>query len=243
MPWKDGWLLLWRVCHVYGQHHYTHYWTQNVPLGMFSFSFSSLLCSRVRYTGASLESPSTGCFCPSGQFRAGNHSHICVSECPCEYKSHNRRATHRQKKVPIWIAFSRSEYNRSISILWGESSDRYGRGLLVTKTGSCCKPANDGSCCVNAAVEVDNIYSQKKQQSGEVIKGHHSTSWFVMWWSCAASVVPCTNRNPSAVTNLLSWQERNLFGPPLLWLTQYLSNHFAFFWEMPLFPNVVCGLL
>lgn len=58
----------------------------------FFFLFTSLY--RVRYTGASLERPSTGCFCPSGQFRAANRSHICVSECPCEYKSHNRRATH-----------------------------------------------------------------------------------------------------------------------------------------------------
>eukprot|EP00066_Takifugu_rubripes_P027756 XP_011617022.1 PREDICTED: intestinal mucin-like protein isoform X1 [Takifugu rubripes] len=31
--------------------------------------------------GASLEHQSTGCFCPSGQFRAGNHSDVCVSEC------------------------------------------------------------------------------------------------------------------------------------------------------------------
>lgn len=36
----------------------------------------------VRYPGASLENNSTGCFCPSGQSRAGNHSNICVSDCP-----------------------------------------------------------------------------------------------------------------------------------------------------------------
>ncbi|XP_068611580.1 mucin-6 [Brachionichthys hirsutus] len=35
----------------------------------------------VRYPGASLENNSTGCFCPSGQFKAGNHSNICVSDC------------------------------------------------------------------------------------------------------------------------------------------------------------------
>ncbi|XP_070848713.1 mucin-6 [Chaetodon trifascialis] len=36
----------------------------------------------VRYPGASLENNSTGCFCPSGQSRAGNHSNVCVSDCP-----------------------------------------------------------------------------------------------------------------------------------------------------------------
>ncbi|XP_050933829.1 LOW QUALITY PROTEIN: mucin-19-like [Lates calcarifer] len=36
----------------------------------------------VRYPGASLEKRSTGCFCPSGQFRAGNHSNDCVFDCP-----------------------------------------------------------------------------------------------------------------------------------------------------------------
>ncbi|XP_068163615.1 mucin-6 [Antennarius striatus] len=35
----------------------------------------------VLYPGASLEDNSTGCFCPSGQFKAGNHSNICVSDC------------------------------------------------------------------------------------------------------------------------------------------------------------------
>ncbi|XP_074482147.1 intestinal mucin-like protein [Sebastes fasciatus] len=36
----------------------------------------------MRYQGASLENSREGCFCPSGLFRAGNHSHICVSDCP-----------------------------------------------------------------------------------------------------------------------------------------------------------------
>ncbi|XP_040008876.1 mucin-19-like [Xiphias gladius] len=36
----------------------------------------------VRYPGASLEKNTTGCFCPSGQFRAGNHSNNCVFDCP-----------------------------------------------------------------------------------------------------------------------------------------------------------------
>lgn len=74
------------------------------PWNFFFFLFTSLY--RVRYTGASLESFSTGCFCPSGQFRAGNHSHICVSECRCEYKSHNRRVTHRHSDIlqGSWIA-------------------------------------------------------------------------------------------------------------------------------------------
>ncbi|XP_062299707.1 mucin-2-like [Scomber scombrus] len=35
----------------------------------------------VRQTGASLESDRAGCFCPSGQFRAGNHSNACVDDC------------------------------------------------------------------------------------------------------------------------------------------------------------------
>uniref|UniRef100_A0A7N6AA61 Mucin-19-like n=1 Tax=Anabas testudineus TaxID=64144 RepID=A0A7N6AA61_ANATE len=35
----------------------------------------------VRYPGAFLDNNSTGCFCPSGLFRAGNHSAICVNEC------------------------------------------------------------------------------------------------------------------------------------------------------------------
>uniref|UniRef100_A0A7N8XZ23 Mucin-19-like n=1 Tax=Mastacembelus armatus TaxID=205130 RepID=A0A7N8XZ23_9TELE len=35
----------------------------------------------VLYPGASLEHNRTGCFCPSGQFRAGNHSSTCVSDC------------------------------------------------------------------------------------------------------------------------------------------------------------------
>ncbi|XP_034434995.1 mucin-2-like [Hippoglossus hippoglossus] len=35
----------------------------------------------VRYPGASLEKNMIGCFCPSGQFRAGNHSINCVSDC------------------------------------------------------------------------------------------------------------------------------------------------------------------
>ncbi|XP_034720016.1 mucin-19-like [Etheostoma cragini] len=34
-----------------------------------------------QYPGASLENNEAGCFCPSGHFRAGNHSHICVSDC------------------------------------------------------------------------------------------------------------------------------------------------------------------
>ncbi|XP_051247766.1 mucin-2-like isoform X4 [Dicentrarchus labrax] len=37
----------------------------------------------VPQTGASLENNSPGCFCPSGQLRAGNHSNVCVSDCPC----------------------------------------------------------------------------------------------------------------------------------------------------------------
>ncbi|XP_035763536.1 mucin-2-like [Neolamprologus brichardi] len=39
-------------------------------------------CNRgVRYPGASLEMNTAGCFCPSNLFRAGPHSHICVSDC------------------------------------------------------------------------------------------------------------------------------------------------------------------
>uniref|UniRef100_A0A8C4DQJ3 Mucin-19 n=1 Tax=Dicentrarchus labrax TaxID=13489 RepID=A0A8C4DQJ3_DICLA len=38
---------------------------------------------KVPQTGASLENNSPGCFCPSGQLRAGNHSNVCVSDCPC----------------------------------------------------------------------------------------------------------------------------------------------------------------
>ncbi|XP_067345992.1 mucin-2-like [Channa argus] len=34
-----------------------------------------------RYPGGSLENNSTGCFCPRGQYRAGNHSNTCVNEC------------------------------------------------------------------------------------------------------------------------------------------------------------------
>ncbi|TDG96796.1 hypothetical protein EPR50_G00232730 [Perca flavescens] len=34
-----------------------------------------------QYPGASLEKNKAGCFCPSGLFRAGNHSDICVSDC------------------------------------------------------------------------------------------------------------------------------------------------------------------
>ncbi|XP_039648375.1 mucin-2-like [Perca fluviatilis] len=34
-----------------------------------------------KYPGASLEKNEAGCFCPSGLFRAGNHSDICVSDC------------------------------------------------------------------------------------------------------------------------------------------------------------------
>ncbi|KAM6961566.1 mucin-6 [Tautogolabrus adspersus] len=37
----------------------------------------------VQQTGASLENNSAGCFCPSGLIRMGNHSNVCVSECPC----------------------------------------------------------------------------------------------------------------------------------------------------------------
>ncbi|XP_071358816.1 mucin-2-like [Trachinotus anak] len=36
----------------------------------------------VQHSGASLEKKTTGCFCPSGKFRAGNHSNSCVSDCP-----------------------------------------------------------------------------------------------------------------------------------------------------------------
>uniref|UniRef100_A0A665X7E0 Mucin 6, oligomeric mucus/gel-forming n=1 Tax=Echeneis naucrates TaxID=173247 RepID=A0A665X7E0_ECHNA len=35
----------------------------------------------VRYAGASFEKPTAGCFCPSGQLRAGNHSSSCVFDC------------------------------------------------------------------------------------------------------------------------------------------------------------------
>ncbi|XP_065807716.1 mucin-6-like [Labrus bergylta] len=35
-----------------------------------------------QYNGTSLENNSAGCFCPSGLIRMGNHSNICVSECP-----------------------------------------------------------------------------------------------------------------------------------------------------------------
>ncbi|XP_067437640.1 mucin-2-like [Thunnus thynnus] len=34
-----------------------------------------------RHPGTSLEYNSAGCFCPSGQFRAGNHSDTCVDDC------------------------------------------------------------------------------------------------------------------------------------------------------------------
>ncbi|XP_036978239.1 mucin-2 isoform X2 [Acanthopagrus latus] len=36
----------------------------------------------VRYPGASIESNIEGCFCPSGLLRAGNHSNVCVPDCP-----------------------------------------------------------------------------------------------------------------------------------------------------------------
>ncbi|XP_034529955.1 mucin-2-like isoform X2 [Notolabrus celidotus] len=36
----------------------------------------------VQHTGASFESKTAGCFCPNGLSRTGNHSNICVSECP-----------------------------------------------------------------------------------------------------------------------------------------------------------------
>lgn len=51
---------------------------------MFSSFLFLFWLYRVRYPGASLENSSPGCFCPRGQLRAGNHSHICVSDCPCE---------------------------------------------------------------------------------------------------------------------------------------------------------------
>nr|XP_043877711.1 mucin-2-like isoform X2 [Solea senegalensis] len=35
----------------------------------------------IQHPGASLAKNSAGCFCPSGQFRAGNHSNTCVFEC------------------------------------------------------------------------------------------------------------------------------------------------------------------
>ncbi|XP_049892825.1 mucin-19-like [Epinephelus moara] len=35
----------------------------------------------IPHQGASLENGRPGCYCPSGQYRAGNHSHICVSDC------------------------------------------------------------------------------------------------------------------------------------------------------------------
>ncbi|XP_060886380.1 mucin-19-like [Labrus mixtus] len=35
-----------------------------------------------QYNGTSLENNSAGCFCPSGLIRMGNHSNVCVSECP-----------------------------------------------------------------------------------------------------------------------------------------------------------------
>uniref|UniRef100_A0A8C5DCD2 Mucin-2-like n=1 Tax=Gouania willdenowi TaxID=441366 RepID=A0A8C5DCD2_GOUWI len=36
----------------------------------------------IQYSGAFLEKKSEGCFCPHGLSRAGNHSNICVPECP-----------------------------------------------------------------------------------------------------------------------------------------------------------------
>lgn len=50
----------------------------------FCFSLNLFLVHRARSPGALLEHMSAGCFCPSGTFRAGNHSDICLSECPCE---------------------------------------------------------------------------------------------------------------------------------------------------------------
>lgn len=51
-----------------------------LPLLFLLFSLSW----RLLHPRASLDSKSSGCFCPSGQFREGNHSHTCVSQCPCE---------------------------------------------------------------------------------------------------------------------------------------------------------------
>ncbi|XP_078021284.1 mucin-2-like [Epinephelus lanceolatus] len=38
-------------------------------------------CGGIPHQGASLENCRPGCYCPSGHYRAGNHSHICVSDC------------------------------------------------------------------------------------------------------------------------------------------------------------------
>ncbi|XP_054656548.1 mucin-19 [Dunckerocampus dactyliophorus] len=47
-----------------------------------AFCILLLLClCRVLYPGSALKSNSAGCFCPEGQFRAGNHSDICVMDC------------------------------------------------------------------------------------------------------------------------------------------------------------------
>lgn len=56
----------------------THY------LIIFLFPFP---CWRLLHPAPPLDSKSSGCFCPSGQFREGNQSHTCVSRCPCEYPS------------------------------------------------------------------------------------------------------------------------------------------------------------
>ncbi|XP_042367602.1 mucin-19-like [Plectropomus leopardus] len=52
------------------------------------------------HQGALLENRGEGCFCPSGHFRAGNHSHICVSE--CDYC----KGPHGEPKLPgeMWLS-------------------------------------------------------------------------------------------------------------------------------------------
>lgn len=78
VPGQAGRLLLRRVSRI-NSHCPQHLlcWLSN----HFLFPFS---CWRLLHPGPPLDSKSSGCFCPSGQFREGNHSHTCVSQCPCK---------------------------------------------------------------------------------------------------------------------------------------------------------------
>ena len=88
MSWQAGLLLLQRVCKVYKrQTTFTHYSLNPKCFPLWGFSlFLSLLVWLYRklHRGAFLENSREGCFCPNGLFRAGNHSDICVADCPCE---------------------------------------------------------------------------------------------------------------------------------------------------------------
>nr|XP_046234851.1 mucin-2-like [Scatophagus argus] len=108
--------------------------------------------------GAFLEN-GKGCFCPSGQFRAGNHSNICVSDCPyC-------KGPLGEPKLPgeVW----ESKCHLCSCNNQTRTEECFPKPHVLTNCNSSAVLANDTCCADQICVEKTCSYNGKTYKVGD----------------------------------------------------------------------------